>query len=718
MAQGRPERKDADTLLGASLAWGALAVLPTCVLILDEQGRVIYCNPAWLRLRGRGPVGVGAREGDDYLAKVRSDPADAGAEIAGALDRTLHDARSPLEIEYPVQTKRGRRWFRTQAWRLEGCGPARLVVAHSPVTRCREGEAALQESRDRLDSILRAAPAGIGVAVNRTVAEANDRLCRMTGYERSELVGQNARMLYPTDEDYEYVGREKYAQIARQGTGTVETRWRRKDGRVIDVLLSSTPIHPGDLSQGVTFTALDITSHKAAMAALRQSEQEKSLILDTAQEMFVFYDRDLRVQWANKAAAQAAGLAREEMAGQTCKDVWERRERKCEDCPVKRALETGQPQQGEICFDNGESWFMRGYPVRQDKGGVSGVISFALDVTAAKRAERLLRLQYDLSQSLMDASSVAEGTERILDAALRLPHCDGGGFFLVDAGTGAVVLAAHRGLGEQLPRAAARFAPDSPQAVMARQGKPLYGAWRDLAPGLTEFETRAGFRRCAVLPAMSGGEPVAVLAIASRSPDAFADEERRALEVIALQAGEMVVRLQAKETLNESERKHRALFETMAQGVVYQAADGAIVAANPAAERILGLTLDQLTGRMSRDPRWRAIHEDGSDFPGEDHPSMTALRTGREVRGVIMGVFNPRENAHRWIQVHAIPQFRPGEDKPFQVYTTFEDITLRKAAEDALRAKTEELNQFFSVALDLFAIADSREGRFRRLNAE
>ena len=91
-----------------------------------------------------------------------------------------------------------------------------------------------------------------------------------------------------------------------------------------------------------------------------------------------------------------------------------------------------------------------------------------------------------------------------------------------------------------------------------------------------------------------------------------------------------------------SELKYRTLFETMAQGVVYQDAQGKINSANPAAERILGLTLDQMQGSTSTDPGWNAIHEDGRDFPGETHPSMVALRTGKEVMDVVMGVFNPR----------------------------------------------------------------------------
>ena len=84
----------------------------------------------------------------------------------------------------------------------------------------------------------------------------------MTGYSQDELVGKNSRILYPDDEEYEYVGTVKYAMIEERGTGTVETRWMRKDGIIRDILLSSTPLDPSVISAGVMFTALDITDRK------------------------------------------------------------------------------------------------------------------------------------------------------------------------------------------------------------------------------------------------------------------------------------------------------------------------------------------------------------------------------------------------------------------------------------------------------------------------
>lgn len=147
--------------------------------------------------------------------------------------------------------------------------------------------------------------------------------------------------------------------------------------------------------------------------------------------------------------------------------------------------------------------------------------------------------------------------------------------------------------------------------------------------------------------------------------------------------------VQAEEALRESEERHRNLFESTMQGVVYQEASGAIMAANPSAERILGLTVDQMMGRTSVDPRWRSIHEDGTDFPGETHPSMVALQTGKPIVGVVMGVYHPTDKKTHWILIDAVPRFRSGEDKPFQVYTTFTDLTETKEFERKILLEKE-----------------------------
>ncbi len=152
--------------------------------------------------------------------------------------------------------------------------------------------AALQERQNQISSIFRSAPVGIGSSVNRILIKVNRRLCEMTGYDETELIGNSSRMLYSRDEDFEFVGREKYSQIADNGTGMVETSWQKKDGTIMDVLLSSTPVDLQDHSKGVTFTVLDITKRKKAEKELKLSQEKMLSVLDSIDSTVYVADMD------------------------------------------------------------------------------------------------------------------------------------------------------------------------------------------------------------------------------------------------------------------------------------------------------------------------------------------------------------------------------------------------------------------------------------------
>ncbi len=159
-------------------------------------------------------------------------------------------------------------------------------------------------------------------------------------------------------------------------------------------------------------------------------------------------------------------------------------------------------------------------------------------------------------------------------------------------------------------------------------------------------------------------------------------------------------RKRAAEALRESEHRFEAVVSAMAEGVVAHDASGAIVACNTAAERILDLTAEEICARTSVDPRWRAIHEDGSPFLGEDHPAMVVLRTGASQWNVTMGIHR-LDGSLGWIRINAEP-LRNADGSIRGAVATFDDITEERRRTEELRESEARLTRVLEGSTDGF----------------
>lgn len=143
-----------------------------------------------------------------------------------------------------------------------------------------------------------------------------------------------------------------------------------------------------------------------------------------------------------------------------------------------------------------------------------------------------------------------------------------------------------------------------------------------------------------------------------------------------------------------SERRYQSVIGSMTEGMVVQGPSGAIVDCNRAACAILGLSEDEMFGRASVDPRWRATRPSGEDFPGEDHPAMVALRTGLPQTGAIMGVRTP-EDEQRWISINSYPVRNGVDEIVRQTVSVFRRLDAREverlAAEGVFRQRADPL---------------------------
>jgi two-component system cell cycle sensor histidine kinase/response regulator CckA len=167
-------------------------------------------------------------------------------------------------------------------------------------------KARLQLSESTLQTIFRAAPIGIGLVTNRVLGWVNDRLCTMLGRERDELEGKNARIVYPSDEEYERVGRIKHPIVLERGTGSIETKFVHKDGHILDVLLSSSAMVPADISSGLIFTVLDLTERKSA-------EAERDRLFNLSMDLLCIAGLDGYFKQVNPSWERVLGWSPEEL---------------------------------------------------------------------------------------------------------------------------------------------------------------------------------------------------------------------------------------------------------------------------------------------------------------------------------------------------------------------------------------------------------------------
>jgi PAS domain S-box-containing protein len=130
--------------------------------------------------------------------------------------------------------------------------------------------------------------------------------------------------------------------------------------------------------------------------------------------------------------------------------------------------------------------------------------------------------------------------------------------------------------------------------------------------------------------------------------------------------------------------------DTIVEGIVLQDNTGAIIDFNPSALTVLGLSADQLNGKTSMDPDWMSIREDGSDFPGPEHPAMICLKTGQPQTNVMMGIRN-RGVQTRWLKINAVPLFDYKTANVSHAVCSFADVTEQINLQKTLELKREML---------------------------
>ena len=463
-------------------------------------------------------------------------------------------------------------------------------------------------------------------------------------------------------------------------------------------------------------------------ADLKQVIERQSLLLDNA-EAQIWGLTDVATYGAvNEAHARFVGRHKADLEG---KNLYERFSREVADVCVagnREVFEKKKPIHSEEWVENsrGETRLLSitKTPKLDADGNVEYVVCSAQDSTERRRAEDLMEVKRDLGIALGSATNLTQALDLVLDAVLKIEGLDCAGIYLVDPATGALNLAAARGVSETFRSRVSHFAGDTPRAKLVLAGEPTYVHYGGLEGGPVEANVTEGLRAIAVIPVHYEGRVVASLNVASHTVDPVPPRAKVVLESIGSQVGGVIARARAEEALRDSRRDLQTLFDGIRDFLFILDMHGKILHTNPVVRERLGYSpaeLAQMESVAELHPHDRrgeaaAIVEDivargRTDCPlplmakdGALIPVETRVTRGRwSNRDVLFAV--SRDVAERKRSEGELRRYRDHLEDMVHARTAElveanelleREIAERKRVEDEVR----RLNQFLNVVID------------------
>ncbi len=188
-----------------------------------------------------------------------------------------------------------------------------MIECGIDVTDRKEADSALLESERLLKTIVSTAPIAIAMGRQRDFVWVNDGFLRMFGFENeAECVGQNTRIIYSSEEEYQRIGKLLLADLESGGVNEVEARCRRNDDSVFDALIRIKALDPMDTAKGVIATATDISDRKRAESA---NEKYRAVVDHAREGICVAQDGVFR--FVNPRITEILGYSEEELTGRS-----------------------------------------------------------------------------------------------------------------------------------------------------------------------------------------------------------------------------------------------------------------------------------------------------------------------------------------------------------------------------------------------------------------
>ena len=254
---------------------------------IDQPALILYADQEAYSALGReaGPV---LSAGRPYRAETR----------LKRKDGSLFWCRVAAKAVNPEQPRDGTLWI------IEDIARDRLIIE------------ALEDRTRELSAILDTASIGIALLRNRVFIRCNRRFEELFDQAAGSLTGQSARRLFDSEEEFDRIGEQVYAEIAAGSVHRREQLYRRRDGRGTWLRVSGSALDPANPQGGSVWLAEDITATRAAEERAQQAFDEQQMIFDNA-AVGILFARDRVVRRCNRKLAEIFGYRAEELAGRS-----------------------------------------------------------------------------------------------------------------------------------------------------------------------------------------------------------------------------------------------------------------------------------------------------------------------------------------------------------------------------------------------------------------
>jgi len=532
--------------------------------------------------------------------------------------------------------------------------------------------------------------------LNGIITDWNQSAERIFGYKPKEIIGKSVLTLIPKDRQRE---EQEILRRIRRGESLdhYQTVRRRKDGQLIDVSLTISPIkNPKGEIVGVSKIARDITDQKQTERRLT----EQARLLNLTNDSIIVRDHQDRVVYWNRGAEEMYGFSAKEAHGKITHELLQTAHPENLE-NIRKTLERNNRWSGELVHirKDGETItvFSRWTLDRDVRGRPTSILETNTDVTAHKRAEQQQRAVYQFAQLQHMVTDVGEIHDAALDAILSAMDCHRAAILLFDKEK-VMRFVAWRGLSERYRKAVGGHSPWKPDA---KSPKPVCINDVDMAdiPKALKSTIRSeGIRAAAFIPLVSSQKLMGKFMTYYDAPHVFTEDELKLATTLASQLAQAIEHKRDEEALRESEARLRATVEQATAGVARYDTNGRIVFANRTLCKMLGYTESELIGKRVAD----VTYDDDRKKTMRLFQRMIRLGKPFEVERRYVR----KDGSVLWADVSASPVREPN-GKAQSTVVVIVDITARKKVEEVLQRSKEALEELVDQRTKALSVANT-----------